>query len=92
MSGEKRENANMTPEQVLELAIDNHERIALSFSGAEDVVLVHMASRIAARKQRQLTVFTLDTGRLHPETIEFIETVRQTYDIHLEVLRSALEG
>lgn len=74
--------SNQDPEQVLEWALSQYENIALSFSGAEDVVLVHMASRI----RPGVAVFTLDTGRLHDRTYRFIETVRDTYPIDLEVL------
>ncbi len=70
------------PFQILEYALGEHDNIALSFSGAEDVVLVHMASQIKPGVQ----VFCLDTGRLHPETYQFIEQVRKTYDIRLELL------
>lgn len=76
----------LTPQQVLEQALTRHQNIALSFSGAEDAVLIHMASRIAAKKGLSLDVFTLDTGRLHPETLEYIEVIRQTYQINLEIL------
>lgn len=58
------------------------ERIAISFSGAEDVVLIDIASRI----QADLRVFSLDTGRLHPETYRFIERVREHYNIQIEML------
>ena len=70
------------PEQILEWALSQYDNLAVSFSGAEDVVLVHMASRILPG----VPVFTLDTGRLHAETYRFIETVRETYPIELEVL------
>ncbi len=58
------------------------ERIAISFSGAEDVVLIDIASRI----QADVRVFSLDTGRLHPETYRFIERVREHYNIPIEML------
>lgn len=58
------------------------DRIAISFSGAEDVVLIDMASSILGR---DIPVFTLDTGRLHPETYRFIETVRERYGVDMEV-------
>ena len=74
-----------SPQQVLERAFGqfDRDRIAISFSGAEDVVLLDMASRILGSS---FHVFTLDTGRLYEETHEFIEKVRQTYDIVLDVL------
>ena len=74
--------AGRHPEETLTWALEEYDNIALSFSGAEDVVLVHMASRI----RPGVSVFTLDTGRLHPETYRFIDTVRETYDVELEAL------
>ena len=70
------------PDEVLDLAYRNFDNIAISFSGAEDVVLVDMASRI----NPDLQVFSLDTGRLHIETYRFLEQVRERYNIKLEVL------
>ena len=55
--------------------------IAISFSGAEDVVLIDIASRIG----KPFRVFSLDTGRLHAETYQFIETVRKHYNINIEI-------
>jgi phosphoadenosine phosphosulfate reductase len=70
-----------SPYQMLKAVLAAYDNIALSFSGAEDVVLVHMAAQL----KPGLTVFTLDTGRLHPETHTFLEKVRQTYDIQLKI-------
>jgi len=53
--------------------------IASSF-GVEDVVLIDLASRHAPR----LGVFTLDTGRLPPETYDVMEEVRRRYHIRIE--------
>ena len=61
------------PYKILKAALEAYDNIALSFSGAEDVVLVHMAAQL----RPGLTVFTLDTGRLHAETYEFLEKVRK---------------
>ena len=55
---------------------------AISFSGAEDVVLIDMAHRAGLA----FDVFSLDTGRLHPETHEYLETVRNHYGIPIELL------
>lgn len=68
---------------ILQDAFDAFERIAISFSGAEDVALVDLAARVAGSDAR---VFTLDTGRLHPQTYRFLETVREHYGIAIEVL------
>jgi phosphoadenosine phosphosulfate reductase len=70
------------PQEILRHALESFEKIAISFSGAEDVALIDMAVRI----DPAVPVFTLDTGRLHPETHRFLERVRQHYDIKLEVL------
>jgi phosphoadenosine phosphosulfate reductase len=53
--------------------------IASSF-GVEDVVLIDLAAQHAPR----LRVFTLDTGRLPPETYEVMEQVRRRYGISIE--------
>ncbi len=70
------------PAEVLRFAYEQLDNVAISFSGAEDVVLIDIASRIRPRPQ----VFSLDTGRLHIETYRFLEKVRKHYDLELEVL------
>ena len=74
-----------TPEEVISSALErfSQDRIAISFSGAEDVILIDMASRLV---DSSFSVFTLDTGRLHAETYEFIDKVRDHYGIQIEVL------
>ena len=69
---------------VLEGAFARFERIAISFSGAEDVVLVDLAARVLG--ERAVPVFSLDTGRLHPQTYRFLEDAREYYSIDLELL------
>lgn len=54
---------------------------AIAFSGADDVVLVDLAARTGL----PFSVLTVDTGRLHPETYEFLETVRSRYGVALHV-------
>lgn len=73
---------DQSPRTILKEAFRRYDNIALSFSGAEDVALIEMAHKLTDNLQ----VFTLDTGRLHPETYEFIETVRTHYGIHIEIL------
>ena len=68
---------------LLEDAFGAFERIAVSFSGAEDVVLVDLGTRLLGS---DLPVFSLDTGRLHPETHRFLETVRDHYGVRIETL------
>ena len=73
------------PEEVIASALErfDQDRIAISFSGAEDVVLIDMASKLVGTS---FSVFILDTGRLHAETYEFIERVRDYYKVKVEVL------
>ncbi len=73
---------NKKPRSILKAALENFDNIAISFSGAEDVVLIDMALNI----RKDIQVFSLDTGRLHPETHRFIEKVKQHYKIDIELL------
>jgi len=77
-----RDYMHKTPGEILKLALNSFENIAISFSGAEDVVLIDMVKKI----KPGVNVFSLDTGRLHPETYRFIEQVRNHYHINIEVL------
>lgn len=70
------------PRDILTAALGSFDRIALSFSGAEDVVLVDMLTDLSA----DVRVFCLDTGRLHPETYRFVEQVREHYGIEIEMM------
>jgi phosphoadenosine phosphosulfate reductase len=76
------ELAKKSPQQILEYALSQYDAIAISFSGAEDVVLIDMAHRL----NKPFQVFSLDTGRLHAETYQFIEKVRKHYTIDIEVM------
>ena len=77
-----RDYMDKAPQDIIEMALQNFDNIAISFSGAEDVVLVDMAVKI----RPDVHVFSLDTGRLHPETYRFIEQVRNHYNIQIEAL------
>ncbi len=81
------ELAGKSPVAILKKALAAFENIVLSFSGAEDIVLIDMATRI----RPGLAVITLDTGRLHPETYRYIEQIRERYPIALEVLSPSAE-
>ena len=75
--------ASKSPQDILKLAFEHFgDELWISFSGAEDVVLVDMAWKL----NKNVKVFSLDTGRLHPETYRFIEQVREHYGIAIEVL------
>ena len=72
-----------TPQEILRLALERFPtNMAISFSGAEDAVLLDMAVQI----QTPIKVFSLDTGRLHADTYRFIEQIRGFYDIELDIL------
>ncbi len=72
----------LQPKQIVKQALESFDNIAVSFSGAEDVVLIDLALKF----NKNVKVFSLDTGRLHPETYEFMETVRKHYGIQIEVV------
>lgn len=74
--------AGKNPRVILKAALEKFEHIAISFSGAEDVVLIDLA--LAIRKD--IPIFCLDTGRLHPQTYRFIEQVRKHYGIDIDIL------
>lgn len=75
--------ANSTPEEVVGYFINRYgNKIALSSSlGAEDQVLTHMVWTINS----QTTVFTLDTGRLFPETYDLIDRTSKKYKNQIKV-------
>ncbi len=73
---------NRSPAAVIKLAFEEFKNVAISFSGAEDVILIDLAIKI----NPNVKVFSLDTGRLHAETYRFIEQVRTHYNIQLELL------
>lgn len=74
--------ADRSPQEILELALREYGGdLAISFSGAEDVVLIDMAAKIG----EPFGVFSLDTGRLHGETYQFIDRVSARYDVAIEV-------
>jgi len=71
-----------SPRAILKAALAKYDNIAISFSGAEDVALIELAHKLTDNLQ----VFTLDTARLHPETYQFIDRVREHYGINIEVM------
>ena len=70
------------PADILKFAVEAcSPEITISFSGAEDVVLIDFASKL----DLPYRVITLDTGRLHSETYHYIDRVREHYGIEIEV-------
>lgn len=76
------ELASLSPQKILARAFSLFDNLAISFSGAEDVVLIDMAHRAKLTPK----VFSLDTGRLHPETYQFIDRVRKHYGLTIEIM------
>jgi phosphoadenosine phosphosulfate reductase len=74
---------NASPEVIIEKVLSLFEgRIALSSSmGAEDQVLTDMVLKIDAKAR----IFTLDTGRLFPETYDLIDRTARKYKTSIEV-------
>ncbi len=72
-----------TAEEVLEFFINEFgNKVALSSSlGAEDQVLTHMVTAI----NKKANIFTLDTGRLFPETYKLIDDTNKKYGIKIRV-------
>lgn len=70
-------------EDALRWAFDNlHPRLAKASSfGPEDSVLVDILTRISPDAR----FFTLDTGRLHPETYDTMTALEKRYKIRFEV-------
>jgi phosphoadenosine phosphosulfate reductase len=71
-----------SPQDILQMAFERIDDVAVAFSGAEDVVVIAMAKKIDAN----VSVFCLDTGRLHAETHRFVEKVRKHFDVQVEML------
>ncbi|WCJ20180.1 Adenosine 5'-phosphosulfate reductase [Euphorbia peplus] len=76
-----KELENSSPLEIMDKALEKFGNdIAIAFSGAEDVALIEYAKLTG----RPFRVFSLDTGRLNPETYKFFDTVEKTYGIHIE--------
>lgn len=74
--------ASQPPQEILGWALRRWgARCVIAFSGAEDVVLIDMATKLGL----DFSVLCLDTGRLHPETYRFIDKVRVHYGIEIQV-------
>ena len=80
-----RELAELSPRRILRRAFELFEldEIAISFSGAEDVLLIEFACDVLG-DDRKPRVFSLDTGRLHPETYRFMAKVEAHYGLRIE--------
>jgi phosphoadenosine phosphosulfate reductase len=86
------ELANASPVEIMRRALTEGGRdAAISFSGAEDVVLIEFARQTGL----PFRVFSLDTGRLHAETYRYFATVEQHFNLRIEYCfpdSAAVEG
>ena len=74
---------NSKAEEILAFFI-NHFKDNVAFStslGPEDQVITYMISKI----DQSAKIFTLDTGRLFPETYDLIDTTAKKYNINIKV-------
>jgi len=85
----QREEANLAArikllERELAWIAGAHERPALASSlSAEDMVITDAIARL----KLPIAVFTLDTGRLHQETLDLIGETKRRYGLDIEVFR-----
>ncbi|MBA0595251.1 5'-adenylylsulfate reductase 2, chloroplastic isoform X1 [Gossypium raimondii] len=74
---------NASPLEIMDKALEKFGNdIAIAFSGAEDVALIEYAKLTG----RPFRVFSLDTGRLNPETYRFFDEVEKHYGIRIEYM------
>ncbi|CAK9146864.1 unnamed protein product [Ilex paraguariensis] len=78
-----KELENGSPLEIIDKALEKFGNdIAIAFSGAEDVALIEYAQLTG----RPFRVFSLDTGRLNPETYKFFDEVEKHYGIRIEYM------
>ncbi len=73
---------NSSAKEVIGYFVDNFKNVALSSSlGVEDQVLTDLL----LKKDKKANIFTLDTGRLHPETYDVMDATNLKYQIKINV-------
>lgn len=83
LEGERARLEAEPPSTILRWGIERYgASLGIAFSGAEDVVLIQMAKATGL----PVSVFCLDTGRLHPETYRFIDLVRKRYEVEIALV------
>ncbi len=76
------------PEEIIRWAVETFRPdVALTSSfGADSAAIIHLALHVDPR----INIRTVDTGFLFPETLQFIEELRQRWNLNLTVLRTRL--
>ncbi len=80
-----RDFSQLSPEEVLSWALSKFDKERLAFSssmGAEDQVITHMLKTMGL----SISIFTIDTGRLYPETYDLIKRTEQKYGFRYDIL------
>lgn len=74
---------NANPNEVLQFFIDKYKsEIAFASSmGAEDQVITHFIAEI----DKSVKIFTLDTGRVFPETYSLISKTNKHFQINIQI-------
>ncbi len=79
---EARAMETKSPEELLAWAGGEFKNVGLASSfGLEDMVLIDMIHRLNV----PVSIFTLDTGRLHEETYQTMERVRSKYGLSVKI-------
>ena len=76
------------PTEIIRWAVDTFRPdVALTSSfGADSAAIIHMALQADPR----ISIRTVDTGFLFPETLQFTDALRQRWNLNLTVFRTAL--
>ena len=76
------------PTEIIRWAVDTFRPdVALTSSfGADSAALIHMALQVDPK----ISIRTVDTGFLFPETLQFTEDLRRRWNLNLGVFRTAL--
>lgn len=77
-----------SPTEIIRWAVDTFRPdIAVTSSfGTDSAALIHMALQV----DPQISIRTVDTGFLFPETLQFMESLRAQWRLNLQVFRTAL--
>lgn len=76
-------------ERTLTEAADTYESIAFASSfSAEDMVVIDVIARLGLH----IAVISLDTGRLHPETLALIKETETRYGLPVEIYRPSTDA
>ena len=89
MQSSSNDHETKTAEELIQWTIDQYglkAGLACSF-GMEDMVLID----IIAKAKGLITIFTLDTGRLHEETFQIMDRVRSHYGLKIKTYFPSLE-